>query len=192
MVAMANLNIPDRAVRQQIASAVNLMIQISRMADGTRKVSAISEITGMEQDVITMQDIFLFERTGLNREGKVVGPVPGDRRPAQVRGAADDDGHSSADRHVRARAGGCVRGAAMVFAFTFVLVLGIIVGGLLGARASAGTGRRSRASRPDRKAAPTGKLTKALLKAPERLSDVGVVRRAARTIGAGRSRRCSG
>ena len=49
MVAMANLNIPDRAVRQQIASAVNVLVQISRMADGTRKVSAISEITGMEQ-----------------------------------------------------------------------------------------------------------------------------------------------
>jgi pilus assembly protein CpaF len=73
MVAMANLNIPDRAVRQQIASAVNLLVQVSRMADGTRKVSAISEITGMEQEVITMQDIFLFERTGLTREGKVSG-----------------------------------------------------------------------------------------------------------------------
>ena len=73
MVAMANLNIPDRAVRQQIASAVNMLVQISRMADGTRKVSAISEITGMEQDVITMQDIFLFERTGMNPEGKVIG-----------------------------------------------------------------------------------------------------------------------
>jgi pilus assembly protein CpaF len=73
MVAMANLNIPDRAVRQQIASAVNILVQISRMPDGTRKVSAISELTGMEQDTITMQDIFLFERTGLNQEGKVVG-----------------------------------------------------------------------------------------------------------------------
>ena len=73
MVAMANLNIPDRAVRQQIASAVNLIVQVSRMADGTRKVIAISELTGMEQDVITMQDIFIFERTGLNPEGKVVG-----------------------------------------------------------------------------------------------------------------------
>src|SRR5205085_513876 len=73
MIAMANLNIPDRAVRQQIASAVNLIVQISRMADGTRKVSAITEITGMEQDVITMQDIFVFERTGLTTEGKVTG-----------------------------------------------------------------------------------------------------------------------
>jgi pilus assembly protein CpaF len=73
MVAMANLNIPDRAVRQQIASAVNMLVQVSRMADGTRKVTAISEITGMEQDVITMQDIFIFDRTGLSREGKVMG-----------------------------------------------------------------------------------------------------------------------
>jgi pilus assembly protein CpaF len=73
MVAMANLNIPDRAVRQQVASAVNIILQVSRMPDGTRKVTTISELTGMEQDVITMQDIFVFERTGLNREGKVVG-----------------------------------------------------------------------------------------------------------------------
>jgi pilus assembly protein CpaF len=70
---MANLNIPERAVRQQIASAINIIIQISRISDGTRKVSAISEITGMEQDVIAMQDIFLFERSGINREGKVIG-----------------------------------------------------------------------------------------------------------------------
>ena len=73
MVAMANLNIPDRAVRNQIASAVNVIVQVSRMADGTRKVTSIAEITGMEQDVITMQEIFRFERTGLTREGKVTG-----------------------------------------------------------------------------------------------------------------------
>jgi pilus assembly protein CpaF len=73
MVAMTNLNIPERAVRQQVASAVNLIIQVSRMADGTRKVQAISEITGMEQDTITMQDIFVFDRTGLSPDGKVTG-----------------------------------------------------------------------------------------------------------------------
>src|SRR5215207_10125720 len=73
MVAMANLNIPERAVRQQIASAVNLIVQVSRMADGTRKVTGISEITGMEGDVITMQDIFVFERAGIGPGGKVVG-----------------------------------------------------------------------------------------------------------------------
>ena len=73
MVAMANLNIPERAIRQQIASAINLIVQVSRQADGTRKVTGISEITGMEGDVITMQEIFVFERTGICPKGKVIG-----------------------------------------------------------------------------------------------------------------------
>jgi pilus assembly protein CpaF len=73
MVAMANLNIPERAIRQQIASAINLIVQVSRQADGTRKVTGISEITGMEGEVITMQEIFVFERTGISQEGRVVG-----------------------------------------------------------------------------------------------------------------------
>ncbi|MGH9256406.1 MAG: CpaF family protein [Vicinamibacterales bacterium] len=73
MVAMANLNIPDKAVRQQVASAVNLVLQITRMSDGTRKVTSISEITGMEQDVITMQEIFAFKKTGIDAKGTVIG-----------------------------------------------------------------------------------------------------------------------
>jgi pilus assembly protein CpaF len=73
MVAMANLNIPDKAMRQQIASALDLVIQVSRMSDGTRKVTSISEVTGMEGDVITMQEIFLFEKTGVTSRGAVVG-----------------------------------------------------------------------------------------------------------------------
>jgi pilus assembly protein CpaF len=73
MVAMANLNIPEKAIRQQIASAVNVIVQVSRMADGTRKIIAVSEITGMEGDVITMQDIFVFERTGISPDGRVRG-----------------------------------------------------------------------------------------------------------------------
>jgi len=73
MVAMANLNIPDRAIRQQVASAVDIIVQVSRQADGTRKITAVSEITGMEGEVITMQDIFLFEKTGVAVGGKVTG-----------------------------------------------------------------------------------------------------------------------
>jgi pilus assembly protein CpaF len=73
MVAMANLNIPERAIRQQIASAVNIIVQLSRMADGTRKVVGISEIVGMEGEVITMQDIFVFDRTGIGPDGRVIG-----------------------------------------------------------------------------------------------------------------------
>jgi pilus assembly protein CpaF len=73
MVAMADLNIPERAVRQQVASAVNVVVQLTRLSDGNRRVTAISEITGMEQDVITMQDIYVFERTGVTPDGKVTG-----------------------------------------------------------------------------------------------------------------------
>ncbi len=73
MVAMANLNIPERAVRQQIASAVQIVVHVSRMADGTRKVTSITEITGMEGDMISMQDIFVFDRTGISAEGRVCG-----------------------------------------------------------------------------------------------------------------------
>jgi pilus assembly protein CpaF len=73
MVAMANLNVPEKAVRQQIASAIDLVLQITRLSDGTRKLTAISEITGMEGEVVTMQDLFVFERTGLSPEGKVTG-----------------------------------------------------------------------------------------------------------------------
>jgi pilus assembly protein CpaF len=73
MVAMANLNIPERAVRQQISSAVNLIVQVTRLADGARRVTGVTEITGMEGEVITMQDIFLFERTGMTAEGRVKG-----------------------------------------------------------------------------------------------------------------------
>src|SRR5215472_14766418 len=73
MVSMANLSIPERAVRHQVASAIHVVVQIARLADGTRKVLTISEITGMESDVISMQDIFVFDRKGLDEHGKVRG-----------------------------------------------------------------------------------------------------------------------
>jgi pilus assembly protein CpaF len=73
MVSMANLNIPERAVRHQIASAIHAIVQIARLSDGTRKVIAISEVTGMENEIITMQDIFVFERRAIDETGKVRG-----------------------------------------------------------------------------------------------------------------------
>jgi pilus assembly protein CpaF len=73
MVSMANLNIPERAVRHQLASAIHVVMQIARLSDGTRKVVSVSEITGMEGDVILMQDIFLFERHGIDEAGRVRG-----------------------------------------------------------------------------------------------------------------------
>ena len=72
-VAMANLNLPERAIRQQIVGGLQVVIQLSRLSDGTRKITSISEITGTEGDVITMQDLFVFERQGIGEDGEVLG-----------------------------------------------------------------------------------------------------------------------
>jgi pilus assembly protein CpaF len=73
MIAMGNTNLPERAMRQQISSAIQLVVQQTRLSDGSRKITSISEITGMEGDVITMQEIFLFEKMGITQDGKVIG-----------------------------------------------------------------------------------------------------------------------
>jgi pilus assembly protein CpaF len=73
MIAMGATNLPEKAMRHQIASAINIVCQQTRLNDGSRRVTSISEISGMEGDIITMQDIFVFEKTGLNAEGKVTG-----------------------------------------------------------------------------------------------------------------------
>jgi pilus assembly protein CpaF len=73
MIAMGATNLPERAMRQQISSAINIVLQQTRLSDGSRRVTNVSEITGMEGDIITMQDIFIFEKTGLTAEGKVTG-----------------------------------------------------------------------------------------------------------------------
>jgi len=73
MVGMANANMGIRSVRQQIAAAVNVFVQISRFSDGSRRVTHVTEVVGMEQDIITLQDIFLFEKTGIAENGKVLG-----------------------------------------------------------------------------------------------------------------------
>jgi pilus assembly protein CpaF len=73
MCSMANLNIPERAMRHQIAAAIHAVVQVSRLSDGTRKVVTITEVTGMEGDVICMQDIFTFDRQGIDETGKVKG-----------------------------------------------------------------------------------------------------------------------
>jgi len=73
MVLMAGFDLPSKAIREQVASALNVILQLSRMSDGTRKVVTVSEVTGMEGDVVVMQDIFVFEKRGVDRDGKVLG-----------------------------------------------------------------------------------------------------------------------
>jgi pilus assembly protein CpaF len=73
MVMMAGFELPLRAIRQQLASAINLIVQAQRLTGGSRKIVSITEVTGMEGDVITMQDIFAFEQLGVNSQSQVYG-----------------------------------------------------------------------------------------------------------------------
>ena len=73
MAMMANLNIAERAIRKQITSAISLVLQVARFSDGTRRVTHITEVTGMEADVISLQDLFVFERHGVSPDGRIVG-----------------------------------------------------------------------------------------------------------------------
>jgi pilus assembly protein CpaF len=81
MVAMSNLNLPERTVRQQITSAITIVVQVSRLSDGSRRVVSISEITGMEENVISMHEIFSFQRKGIGPDGKVIGAF----QPSRIR-----------------------------------------------------------------------------------------------------------
>lgn len=81
MVAMTNLNLPEKTVRQQIASAIAIVVQVSRLSDGSRKVVSISEITGMEENVISMHEIFSFNKRGIGPNGKVIGAF----QPSHIR-----------------------------------------------------------------------------------------------------------
>src|SRR5207249_6367818 len=73
MSLMAEINLPDRAIRQQIASAVSIVVQVARLSDGSRRVTQISEVTGVSDDMVTLQDIFVFERLGIGANGRVLG-----------------------------------------------------------------------------------------------------------------------
>jgi pilus assembly protein CpaF len=81
MIQMTGMRLSDRAMRQQIASALNLVVQVARLSDGSRRVTSISEITGMEGETITMQEIFQYERTGIDSTGQVLGRF----RPTGIR-----------------------------------------------------------------------------------------------------------
>lgn len=73
MILMTGINLPEKAMRFMISSALNMIIQVARLSDGTRKITSITEVVGMEGDVITLQDIFIFERKGIDKDGKVIG-----------------------------------------------------------------------------------------------------------------------
>jgi len=73
MVMMASQHVPDKVIRQQLASAINIVVHCARLSDGTRKVTAVGEVVGIEHDQVEMQDLFMFDRTGIGARGKVLG-----------------------------------------------------------------------------------------------------------------------
>jgi pilus assembly protein CpaF len=73
MIQMTGMRLSERAMRQQVASAIDVVLQVARLSDGSRRVTSISEITGMEGDTITMQEIFMYERSGVSAQGQVIG-----------------------------------------------------------------------------------------------------------------------
>jgi pilus assembly protein CpaF len=75
MVLMAGLDLPVRAIREQMSSALHLAIQLARFSDGQRRVTVLSEITGMESEIITMQDLFRFEQEGVGEDGRILGAL---------------------------------------------------------------------------------------------------------------------
>ena len=101
MMQMAGFELPLKAMREQIASAIDLIVQASRMSDGTRKIITITEIIGMEGNVVTMQDIFVFKRTASTRTARCMGSSS---PPASARGSSTGSKlrrHRAADEHVR-------------------------------------------------------------------------------------------
>src|SRR5437588_8398136 len=73
LVLFAGVDLPVKAIRQQVSSAINVVVQLERLRDGSRKVVKISELTGMEGETITMQDIFVFEPQGADKDGRIIG-----------------------------------------------------------------------------------------------------------------------
>ena len=125
MIAMGATNLPERAMRQQIAAAIQIVVQQTRLSDGTRKVTSVAEITGMEGDIITMQDIFVFEKGGVTEDGKVIGRFRATGIRPKCRRAPARLGYPPARRDVRRRHGGAVMFAAfLVFVMVTVMILG--------------------------------------------------------------------
>ncbi len=73
MVMMASQHVPDKVIRQQLASAINIVVHCARLSDGTRKVTGIAEVVGMDGDQVVIEDIFQFDRSGVSQRGKVLG-----------------------------------------------------------------------------------------------------------------------
>ena len=144
MIGMAGLPMTVASIRGQIAGAIQLIVQLQRQSDGKRKVTSIAEITGLEGDIIQMQEIFKFVRTGTGADGAVLGPFRRDRHPAALPRRARQSGHQVARHLFRPRAGAYnVRHQLQFRPGLFVLSPGRRLGGDVCRRRLSAAARRS-------------------------------------------------
>ena len=123
MAMMGNIALPEKAIRQQIAAAVHLIVQVSRMSDGTRRVTHVTEITGTSGDVISMQDIFLFEKQGIDQSGKGARQILRHRHHSQVRRETQSFGDLLAAESDGSFDGSLGVGCMLLVSFFFFAVL---------------------------------------------------------------------
>ena len=126
LVGMANANMGVRSIRAQVTSAIDLMVQVARFSDGSRKITYITELVGLEGEQVTMQDIFLFEKSGVAENGKVLGTVQGHRRAAALLRKAALVRHSASRVAVPDRCGDRAIMSAIV-AFCFLVILALLL-----------------------------------------------------------------
>jgi len=111
MSLMAEINLPDKAIRQQIASAVSIIVQVARLSDGAREWTQISEVTGVSDDMVTLQDIFVFDRLGIGPNNRVLGRFRATGLRPHVFRSIEGIGHPASAEHIRARLRGFSRDA---------------------------------------------------------------------------------
>ena len=128
MISLANANMQMLSIRQQIASAVHLLVQVARMSDGSRRVINITEVTGMEGEVITLQDIFVFEKRGLSPEGKVMGRFAATGIRPKFADKLAGGRHSAVAGPVRSGYGRLRAAPMAVVILIFVVVVGVTIG----------------------------------------------------------------
>ncbi len=127
LIGMAGMPMTIASIRGQIASAIKLIVQLSRLSDGKRKVTSIAEITGLEGDIIQMQEIFKFVRTGTGAGRQRDRPFPGDRRAPALPRRPDRHGHQDSRAPISTRRSRCEPAAAMSFDFDPIYLIYLLV-----------------------------------------------------------------
>jgi hypothetical protein len=150
LVLMAGHQLHEKAIREQIASALELIVHVSRLSDGTRRILSVQELMGMEGNVVTMQEVFRFVQTGLDNAGKAEGPLRGDRHHASLRGPHSPGGRPGSQRNLRARAPLLGRESSVILWFSILIFFAVLAGSIALVTHQGGEGARLAPEAPRR------------------------------------------